>query len=82
MKFPLWNPKTGRPVGRNSPPSADTVNVASRLEGATKELDYPIGASGSAVRAAGAGVRTGKAAEIRVKGGAEMIKVHEILSME
>jgi adenylate cyclase len=60
----------------------DTVNAASRLEGATKEVRCVLIASRATVDAAGAGVITGKRVEIMVKGKAEPIEVFEILGIE
>ncbi len=59
----------------------DTVNAASRLEGATKEVRCVLIASRATVDAAGAGVVTGKRVEIMVKGKAEPIEVFEILGI-
>lgn len=60
----------------------DTVNLASRLEGATKDVGCAILASESTVTAAGPGVRTGKTDRIRVKGREQPVVVHEILDIE
>jgi adenylate cyclase len=57
----------------------DTVNAASRLEGATKELGCVIAASSVSVAAGGADIRTGRREVIHVKGKAEPIEVFEIL---
>ncbi len=56
----------------------DTVNVASRLEGKTKDLDCVIAASAEVVRAAGDGVETGIHDTITVKGRREPVDVYEI----
>ena len=60
----------------------DTVNLASRLEGATKEVGCAILASDATVQAAGPGVRTGKTDRIHVKGREQAVVVHEILDIE
>lgn len=60
----------------------DTVNVASRLEGATKELGAPIAASAALVAACGGAVRVGRSQVMTVKGHREPIEVFEILAME
>jgi len=60
----------------------DTVNAASRLEGVTKDMKCVIAASEATVAAAGAGVRTGKVEEIRVKGKSTALRVHELLGIE
>jgi adenylate cyclase len=59
----------------------DTVNAASRLEGATKELGVPLVASSVTVHAAGEGVRTGLRQTVKVKGRDEPIEVYEIVSV-
>jgi adenylate cyclase len=59
----------------------DTVNVASRLEGKTKELECVIAASAEAVRCAGDAVRTGKRETISVKGRLEPVDVYEIIDV-
>jgi adenylate cyclase len=60
----------------------DTVNAASRLEGATKDLSVVIAASEATVRAAGPGVRTGKRETLTLKGRAEPIVVHEVTGID
>ena len=57
----------------------DTVNAASRLEGATKEMKCVILASEAAITAGGEGIRLGRSDEIEVKGKAIKIKVFEVL---
>jgi adenylate cyclase len=59
----------------------DTVNVASRLEGKTKDLPCVIAASSDAVRAAGSDVQTGLTDTIKVKGRLEPIEVYEIIDV-
>lgn len=58
----------------------DTVNVASRLESATKELGWGIVASRALVDAAGPGFKTGQCRQVAVKGKTGMIEVVEILA--
>ena len=58
----------------------DTVNTASRLESATKELGWRIVASRATFDAAGGGVRAGAAGSIAVKGRSGEIEVVEILA--
>jgi class 3 adenylate cyclase len=60
----------------------DTVNAASRLEGATKELKCVIAAAETTVKAAGEGVRVGKVETISVKGRAEPIRAYEIMGVD
>lgn len=56
----------------------DTVNVASRLEGATKELGSPIVASRATITAAGPTVGVGPSSLIHVKGHVQPIEVFGI----
>ncbi|MBI4985293.1 MAG: adenylate/guanylate cyclase domain-containing protein [Rhodocyclales bacterium] len=56
----------------------DTVNVASRLEGVTKEFGCVLVASGETVKHAGPGVDTGKTDSVHVKGKADAVEVIEI----
>jgi adenylate cyclase len=59
----------------------DTVNVASRLEGKTKDLNCVIAASADVARAAGDKVETGMNDTITVKGRLEPIEVYEIIDV-
>ena len=59
----------------------DTVNVASRLEGVTKEMKCDIVASEETIRAAGHGVITGKCRSLLVKGREQPIMVYEIIDL-
>ena len=60
----------------------DTVNLASRLEGLTKELGWSIVASQGTIAAAGAAVATGRRQVLRVKGRREPVEVVEVLGLE
>lgn len=60
----------------------DTVNLASRLEGLTKELGWTIVASEAAIQAAGPGVVLGGRQEVRVKGRQEPVVVLEVQGLE
>lgn len=59
----------------------DTVNLASRLEGATKDAGCVILASKDTVQAAGAGVTTGHTDTIMVKGRGQAVQVFEVLDL-
>ena len=60
----------------------DTVNLASRLEGKTKELGCAILASDATLVAAGPGVSCGRDELIQVKGRAQPIRVFEVLRVD
>jgi adenylate cyclase len=59
----------------------DTVNVASRLEGKTKDLKCVIAASAQVVREAGDTAVTGIRDTVSVKGRLEPIEVYEIIDV-
>ena len=60
----------------------DTVNTASRLEGATKELGWTIVASSDTMNAAGLTALTGKQEKISVKGRKGHIEVFEVIGLK
>jgi len=60
----------------------DTVNIASRLESATKTLGCVIVASGETLKASGTPVRTGLHDVISVKGRGTPVEVFEIIDLE
>jgi len=59
----------------------DTVNVASRLESETKNLNCVIAASVEVVQAAGGRVETGIHESVKVKGRFEPVEVYEIIDV-
>ncbi len=60
----------------------DTVNVASRLEGQTKELGWAIVASDTTVQSAGAGVTVGARQDVQLRGRRAPTLVHEVIGVE
>ncbi len=60
----------------------DTVNLASRLEGKTKELGWPVVASLSTLHAAGHGIEFGEFETLWVRGRATPVDVVQITGIE
>ncbi|MCK5551839.1 MAG: adenylate/guanylate cyclase domain-containing protein, partial [Deltaproteobacteria bacterium] len=59
----------------------DTVNIASRLEGLTKEFGWTIVASAETIAAAGPGVQTVRRQRVTVKGRDEGVEVFEVIGL-
>jgi class 3 adenylate cyclase/tRNA A-37 threonylcarbamoyl transferase component Bud32 len=59
----------------------DTVNLASRLEGKTRELGCSVIASRAALQAAGAGIEAGRSLTLWVKGRTAPVEAVEIAGM-
>jgi serine/threonine-protein kinase PpkA len=59
----------------------DSVNIASRLEGQTKELGWHVLASRDTVDAAGAGVELGSHKEVQLRGRAKATEAVQILGI-
>jgi adenylate cyclase len=60
----------------------DAVNLASRLESLTKELDWGIVASNTTIYAAGPGVVTGGRKKVLVKGREGYVEILEVIGLE
>ena len=59
----------------------DSVNIASRLEGQTKELGWAVVASDATVTAAGPTVRVGAKQMVQLRGRSVPIEAHEIIGV-
>jgi adenylate cyclase len=60
----------------------DTVNLASRIEGLTKELGWAIVASSATIHAVGPSVVTGRREKVTVKGREEYVEVFEVIGLK
>jgi adenylate cyclase len=60
----------------------DTVNLASRIEGLTKELGWSIVASSATIQAVGPSVVTGRRERVTVKGREEYVEVFEVIGLK
>ena len=60
----------------------DTVNIASRLEGQTKELGWPVVASGTAISAAGDAVLYGAHRVVHLRGRTKPVLVYQVLGVK
>lgn len=72
----------GSGPARDTTPIGDTVNAASRLQGASKELGWTIVATTSVLDEAGTGVRTGGRTSIEVRGRKAWLDVAEIQGLD
>jgi class 3 adenylate cyclase len=67
---------------RNFTAIGDTVNIASRLEGQTKELGWPVVASSTAISAAGDEVIRGAHRVVNLRGRTKPVLVYQILGLK
>jgi serine/threonine-protein kinase PpkA len=74
--------EVGAPGQQNFTALGDTVNIASRLEGQTKELGWPVVASGAAISAAGDEVVHGAHRVVHLRGRTKPVLVYQILGLK
>ena len=74
--------EVGAPGQQNFTAIGDTVNIASRLEGQTKELGWPVVASGAAISAAGEAVMHGAHRVVHLRGRTKPVLVYQILGLK
>lgn len=74
----LMEVRIGPPGAEDLTVVGDSVNVASRLEGQTKELGWPLVASAAAVSMAGSPVRTGESRLLELRGRNAPIEAMEV----
>jgi len=74
----LMEVRIGPPGAEDLTVVGDSVNVASRLEGQTKELGWPLVASAAAVGMAGSAVRTGESRLLELRGRNAPIEAMEV----
>lgn len=74
----LMEVRIGPPGAEELTVVGDSVNVASRLEGQTKELGWPLVASAAAVSMAGSPVRTGESRLLELRGRNAPIEAMEV----
>ena len=73
--------RLGSVHNKETTPIGDTVNVAARLEGASKELGWTVVASNAVLASAGEGIQTGGMTSLSVRGRNVFIDVAEITGL-
>ena len=73
--------RLGTATSKELTPIGDTVNMAARLEGASKELGWTVVASQPVLTSAGEGVQTGAMTSLGVRGNHGYIDVAEIVGL-
>jgi serine/threonine-protein kinase PpkA len=73
--------RLGTVQNKETTPIGDTVNVAARLEAASKELGWTVVASDAVLKSAGEGVQTGGMTSLGVRGRNIFIDVAEITGL-
>ncbi|TFY96342.1 protein kinase domain-containing protein [Ramlibacter humi] len=74
--------RVGTADARETGAIGEPVNVAARLESASKELGWTVVASTEVIRSAGAGVQTGGVTSLQVRGQGGYVEVAEVLGLE
>jgi class 3 adenylate cyclase len=74
--------RLGSTQNKETTPIGDTVNMAARLEAASKELGWTVVASNAVLDKAGAGVLTGGITSLEVRGKNSFMEVAEIVGLE
>ncbi len=75
---PVTLSQLGSGTGVEITPVGDTVNVAARLEAASKELTWTIVASSDAVALAGVGIETGRVQLVPIRGRGSSVQACEV----
>jgi serine/threonine-protein kinase PpkA len=73
--------QVGAPGQEDYTALGDTVNIASRLEGQTKELGWPVVASEATINAAGKIVVHGASQTVHLRGRTKPVVVYEVISL-
>jgi serine/threonine-protein kinase PpkA len=73
--------RLGTTGNKETTPIGDTVNVAARLQSASKELGWTVVASSLVLRQAGQGVQTGGITSLEVRGKNAFMEVAEVLGL-